>query len=107
MSVGLSAVGGSVAGGSVVAMVGLGFGVLVGGTGVGGIGVGGTGVAVGLLSSGRLVKVTYGCVAVGVAVDVDVWLGVSVFSSVTVGFGVSDGCKEAVIVKDAVGLKNI
>ena len=85
--------------------VGLGCVVLVGGGFVGcGVLVGGMGV---VLRSGWLVNVIKGCVAVGVGNKVDVPLGVITPSSVIVGFGVSDGCKEAVIVNEAVGLKNI
>ncbi len=59
--------------------------------------------------SGRFVSVIYGCVIVGTAVgvDVEVSLGVTVLIAVTVGSGVWDGCKDAVTVKDGVGLKNI
>jgi hypothetical protein len=51
--------------------------------------------------------VIYGCVAVGVTVNVEVMLGVVVSSRVTVGFGVWEDCKVAVAVNEAVGLKNI
>lgn len=50
---------------------------------------------------------TKGCVAGGVAVNVEVSLGVAVFSRVTVGSGVSEACSVAVAVGDGVWLKNI
>jgi hypothetical protein len=111
---------GGFVGGSVGACVG--GSVAVGGIDVGGIDVVGTfvggklvgfgcGVLVGGICdgfrSGLLVKVTNGCVAEAVAVKVEVALGVSVSSRVAVGFAVCEGCKEAVIVDEAVGLKNI
>jgi len=89
-SVGASVGGGFVGGG----LVGRGCGVLVGGTDV-------------VSRFGRVVKVMYGCVAVGVIVKVEVSLGVVVSSSVAEGYGVSEGCKGAIAVNDAVGLKNI